>query len=188
MKWIVLIAVLCLPVSASASAIQRSAIEITAEGGFDHQSFSDVDGSVSTLRAKAGFLRATSNVIQLGAQLTLNHQSLDLGSFGETDGGSAQLDGLFRVNFGSSERTIPYAQAGAGIVIWAGDLEGEEETFVVPQLALGVRFMVHEIASLNLSAGWTRELNALGTKDFDANTYVVQFGFSVFPRGVDAQR
>jgi hypothetical protein len=188
MRWILVVAALLVPVTAFASVIQRGAVEITAEGGFNHQSFSDVDGSVSTFRAKAGFLRATSNVIQLGAQLSLNHQSLDLGSFGETDGGSAQLDGLFRVNLGSSERTVPYVQAGAGIVIWAGDLEGEEETFVLPQLALGVRFMVHEIASFNLSAGWTREINALGAKDFDADTYVVQFGFSVFPRGVDASR
>ena len=188
MRWVLLIVACCLPVSASASAIERGAVEILANGGFTHQNFSDVDGSVSTLRAQAAFLKAASDVVQIGGRLGIEHQSIDLRGYRETDGGSLQADGLIRVNLGSSTTVIPFLQGGVGVIVWSTEFGGDEETFLLPHLALGLRMMVHDIASLNITAGWTREVNALGAEDFDANDFEVLFGFSVFPRGVDGSR
>ena len=188
MRWALLIVALCLPVTASASVIAKGAVEVTAGGSFSHQTFEEVDGHITSLRAQVGVLPALGDKVQLGGRLGFNHQSFDLGGLGETDGGTLQADAILRVNLGRSTRVVPYVEVGAGVLVWAGELETDTNTITIPQLAVGARILVHEIASFNVSLGWVNEKNSLGLDDLDSDILLVQFGFSVFPNGVDGTR
>jgi hypothetical protein len=188
MHWILFFVALCLPVSASASAIEKKSVEIDVSGGFSHQTFEEVDGHATNVQARVGILPALSNKIQLGGRLGLNHQSFDLGGLGEADGGALRADAVLRVNLGRSRNMIPFLELGAGVIVWTDEFGRDTNTITFPQLAVGSRMIVHDIASFNLSLGWVNEKNALGLNDFDADSFLLQFGFSVFPKGIDGTR
>jgi len=187
-RGLLLLLALLVPLPAAASAIQRGANEVVASGSLNHTEYSERNWSATSVHLSAGFLRAVTDAAQVGGALLLRHESFDTGPGSDLRGGSAGIEALARLNFGDSPRIVPFAQAGIGVTMWVGDFERDTETWLLPELTLGVRFLVHDLASFNLGLSWLHEFNALSRRDLEANSIVLGFGFSIFPQGLDGRR
>ena len=97
---------------------------------------------------------------------------------------SVGFEGNLTFNFQTGGQIIPFAGIGAGILTWSGDFyDDAENTLLLPSIFAGMRIPVMDAASFNISAGYTRQVNAEGSDGLDAHSFGIQFGISVFPKG-----
>ena len=76
----------------------------------------------------------------------------------------------------------PYVRAGLGFEGFSGDgYENAKTALILPYLRAGVRVMVGESGSLNLSVGYRHEQDSGGSSGLDANSIGFAVGVSLFP-------
>jgi hypothetical protein len=179
--------VLMIASSANASVIGPGSVEFTADGAFQHQSLSDDLGSQTLLRMSGGFLYAFSGLVQAGAGLLMQFESIDPG-FGDSVSRSAfGADGTLRFNFGDSSSVVPYAEARVGFLLYGGDYYNDPSTTIQPGGGLGFRIMVNDAAAMSVGLNYIYEINAFGSDQIDAHTILLGFGLSVFPQGLSTR-
>ena len=177
-----LLATTALP--APASVIGPGSAEMTANGAFQHQALKDDLGSFTQLGLSGTLLYAFTDLLQAGGGMLVQHESYDP-PFGDSASATAfGFEGRLRFNFGDSESVVPYLEGGVGFLVYSGDVYDDASTTIQPGGAVGMRVMVNDNASLNLSFGYVFEINALGAEDVESNTFLLGLGFSVFPRGL----
>ena len=59
-----------------------------------------------------------------------------------------------------------------------------EITYSLPFVGAGFRTILGSHASVNILAGYRRQVNAYGIEDINANDIIVSFSLSVFPNGI----
>jgi hypothetical protein len=174
-------------VPANAGKVGAGAVEIATRGGFQIDSFSrdgDGLGSQTTVEIIGGLNYSFSDLIALGGGIRLQTRSIDPDSGESVSETSVGFEGSLTFNFQTEGPIIPFAGAGAGILTWSGDFyDDAENTLLLPSIFAGMRIPVMDAASFNISLGYTRQVNAEGVDSLDANSFGIQFGFSVFPNG-----
>jgi hypothetical protein len=167
-----------------ASEVKKGSIELNGDIAFQYNSLSEDVGSYFDIQARAGFLRAVSDLVQLGAGTRFTFFNGDLGPVQNSDGGVISAEGLLRLNFGDSPQVIPFLQLAIGVGSWYGDFYADSEVSISPSASAGIRYPFRDAAALTMIFTYIREINYLGIDGIDSNTFLFGFGFSIFPRGL----
>jgi hypothetical protein len=178
-------ALLLLPCAASAAALDKGSVEVEGSAGFEHSGYTSSGTSVGTVTridGEVGGAYSLSRLVQLGGGLLLSHYSESPegeASFTSTGyGASADVT----LNFKTPSGLIPFVRAGLGFENFTGDgYEDAKTATLAPMLRAGVRFLVGDSGSINLSLAYRHETNANGSKDLDANRFGIAVGLSLFP-------
>ncbi len=176
---------LLLPCAAGAAALDPGTVELETSVALDHAGYSTSGHTLGTLTRVDGTVGAAYSVtrlVQVGGGLLLSH-------FAERPEGEASysssaygLSGDVTLNFRTPGGVVPFVRAGLGFEGFSGDgYEDAKTALLVPMLRAGVRVLVGDAGSVNLSVAYRHETNSNGTKDLDANRFGVAIGLSLFP-------
>jgi hypothetical protein len=141
----------------------------------------EIEDTSFNIGLDAGIGYSITAPLQLGLGIGVSHTSVD-NDLVEYSATVLGLTGDVTWNFATGANLIPFLRAGAGFQTYSGDLyDDTETTLILPFARAGVRAMVGEAASINVSVGYSRETNAAGISDADANRFNVRAGLSIFP-------
>ena len=174
-----------LPSRSSAAALERGTIELETALALDHTSYSSSStdlGSITRLDATLGAGYSLTRLIQVGGGLLFsNYSESQKGedTFSSTAYGAA-ADVTF--NFPTPNNLVPFVRLGLGAQGFSGDdTEDSKVALLVPMVRAGVRVLVGNSGSVNLSVAYRHEANSGGVEDLDANGLSFAVGLSIFP-------
>jgi hypothetical protein len=172
-----------LPCSSLAASLEKGTLELETSVDLSHTAYSeDAVGSRTNFEGTVGAGYSLTRMFQVGGGLLIGYHS------GETDpGGSFSYSALgaaadVTVNFETPNILIPFVRAGVGFRNYSGDgYEDAKVGMVLPYVRGGVRVLVGNSASVNLSVAYRRIVNADGADGLDANNLSFAVGLSIFP-------
>ena len=172
---------------AKAATLSKGTLELTPSLAFSHSSFSvsgSSAGSFSNLQSSTVIGYCFTDMVEIGGGLLVSHQSLDSQGGASTNATGIGLIGGVELNFASAGRMVPFVRGAFAIVRNSGDpAPSSETTFIAPALTAGLKLLVGNTASVNFAVDYQHESSALGVKDLSANTFGLEVGVSIFPRG-----
>lgn len=175
-----------LPGAARAAALGRGTRELQPEIRLSHTtvSFDGQElGNVTSFTGTVLLGISLDRLVALHTGVVWEHESVEDEVFGGEASATA-FGGLFGVtlNVATEGRAVPFVRGAVGLLVHGGDA-GDEASLFVP-LSAGVRFLIGNAASINLSAGWTHTTNANGFEDLSTSELGLGLGVSVYPGGI----
>jgi hypothetical protein len=174
-----------LPSRSEAAALAKGTVELETTVGLDHTSYSMDSATLGTVTRFDGTVGAAYSLtrqFQVGGGLLFSHYSEDPeggDSFSASSYG-ASADVTF--NFPTPNSLVPFVRVGLGAETFSGDgSEDSKVALLVPMVRAGVRVLVGESGSVNLSLAYRHEINSGGVEKLDANRLSFAIGLSVFP-------
>ena len=174
-----------LPSHAFAAALDKGTVEIEGSVSFDHASFSHSGEKLGTQTLFDGTLGAAyslTRMFQVGGGLLFSASSFS------PEGGSTSSDHAIggsvdvTANFKTASGLVPFVRVGVGAMGFGGDNYPDAKTSVLaPLVRAGVRVLVADAGSVNLSLSYRHETNADGVDGDDANRFGLAVGISLFP-------
>lgn len=161
--------------SASAQQLAPGAVEISPRVSFSHwnvkrEGYGNVDNFTQFSFAPAVGVCITNHHEILGS-LLIRHESAN--GMGNTRLGA--LAG-YQYNFAAQGAMIPFAGIGFGMNFGEG-FTFDQSSLVAPALSAGVRFLVGNAGSVNMSLGYEHETD----NHVSENRMLAQVGVSLFP-------
>ncbi len=174
-----------LPSHAVAAALDKGTVEVEGSVSFDHASFSrsgEKAGTETHFDGTVGAAYSLTRMFQVGGGLLISTSSFsDVAGSSFSNhafGGSVDVTANFRAPSG----LVPFVRVGVGAVGFGGDAYTEATTsLLAPMVRAGVRVMVGDAGSVNLSVAYRHETNADGVDGDDANRFGLAIGLSLFP-------
>jgi hypothetical protein len=176
---------LLLPCATRAAALDKGSVELEAGLGFDHAGYSSDGEAVGTLTRFDGSVGAAYSVtrmFQLGGGVLVSTTSYS------PEGGESSSDHAFggfadvTANFRTPNGLRPFVRVGVGAESFGGDdYETSQTSLLAPMVRTGLRFLVGDAGSVNVSAFYRHETNADGVEGDDANRFGLEIGVSLFP-------
>jgi hypothetical protein len=169
--------------AARAASLTKGTLELETSVDLTHSAFtSSPVNSTTYFSGSVGAAYSVTSLLQVGGAVDLAHfgqESDSLGSFSDNAyGASADLT----ANFPTPNNLIPFVRAGVGFETFSGDTYARTTTSVIaPYVRAGVRVLVGNSASVNLSLTYRHETNADGNKGEGANVVGLSAGLSIFP-------
>ncbi len=173
------------PSHVTAAALDKGTVELETSVAFDHASFSHSGEKLGTNTAFDGSVGAAyslTRMFQVGGGLlfSTNSFSPEGGSTSSyhSVGGSVDVTANFRAPSG----LVPFVRVGLGAQGFGGDNFPDAKTSVLaPLVRAGVRVLIADAGSVNLSLAYRHETNADGVDGDDANRFGLAVGISLFP-------
>ncbi len=173
------------PSHAVAAALDKGTVEVEGSVSFDHASFShsgEKAGTETHFDGTVGAAYSLTRMFQVGGGLLLSTSSFSdvVGSSfsNHAIGGSVDVT----ANFKTVSGLVPFVRVGAGALGFGGDAYTDAKTSILaPMVRAGVRVLVADAGSINLSVAYRHETNADGVNGDDANRFGLAVGISLFP-------
>jgi len=174
-----------LPSHSLAASLEKGTLEVEGSVSFDHTSYSvssQSQGTATDFAATLGGGYCLTRLIEVGGGLTMTHdaiepeggESISYSSYG----GSVDVT----LNFSTPNNLVPFVRVGAGFQSFSGDgSEDAKMALIAPYVRAGVRVLVGNSGSVNLSAAFRHEINSGGVEDLNANGLSFAVGVSLFP-------
>ena len=174
-----------LPSRSLAASLEKGSVELETTVGLDHTSYSSASasrGTITRLDGAVGAGYSLTRLLQVGGALLFSHYSEDQEGFDSFSASSYGASADLTLNFPTPNNLVPYVRLGLGAETFSGD--GSEDSKValwVPMVRAGVRVLVGESGSVNLSLAYRHESNSGGVEKLTANRLGFAVGLSVFP-------
>ena len=163
---------------AAAATLDKGATELAGSAGVTSTSFSGGGTSTTVVTADVKYGFCVSRNWEIAPQVILTSLS---GGGSTLTNFSGAVSGIY--NFATAgNNLVPFLEAGVGLgSVSAG---GSSQSFsTLPLLAGGIRMLMGNSASINITAGYQRVSMSSGGSTATENTIGVQAGLSIFPRG-----
>jgi hypothetical protein len=164
---------------ARAAQLAKGSVEFAPSVSFTHQNFKregygNVDHFTQlTVTPTMGF--CLSDHYEVTGGLLIRHESVN----GESSTSLGATAGL-TYNFSPRGNLVPFASLGFGTLFYGG-FSFDETAVLAPMVSGGVRLLVGNNASVNLSLGYQHESNANGEFNASSNRLLASVGVSLFP-------
>ena len=175
-----------LPARSLAASLEAGTLELETSVGLDHTSYSSASapqGTITRFDGAVGAGYSVTRLLQVGGALLFSHySSVDLPNEDPFSASSYGASADVTLNFPTPNNLVPYLRLGLGAETFSGD--GAEDAKVAlwaPMVRAGVRVLVGESGSVNLSLAYRHESNSGGVEKLAANRLGFAVGLSLFP-------
>lgn len=183
---LVLLGITLLAGGASGSAFQPGTVELRTDILFDHDSREFEGEKVVTVTDGEATLRLGyffTSMIEVAGGVLYGYDKTDPETAEEVKDSYYGVRGDVILNLPTDGPIVPFVAGGVGFVAYGNeDIYGDESSLIFPVIAGGIRVLMGNSASLNLTASYRKTSNFGGMKDFDSSTFRIGVGVSAFPR------
>jgi hypothetical protein len=173
---------------AKAGRIGEGTIEFQGSGSFDHERVrvdGNFVGSITQASMSLGLATGITDMLMLGGSILFDYASLDPESGASYNQSVFRFTGDVILNFPVDGSLVPFVQSSIGLINWSATGESDVDmTLVLPFVGGGFRVLMGDHASFNVAAGFEYQARAQGDADTSAHDFVVRFGLSAFPKGL----
>jgi hypothetical protein len=167
-----------------ASSLDKGSVEIMTRVAFTQNSLS-LDGNDIGNETHAELLGGAgyffSKRIELVGNFAYQRDEINPAVGEEFRSSLFAFSGGVYLNFPSESNVVPFLGAEVGVGTFSGDAFGDKTATIFPILTGGLRFLIGDSASINLSGVYSHVANAAGFEDVSNNAFGLGVGISVFP-------
>ena len=164
---------------ATATQLAAGSIELAPTVSFSHWNFKrEGYGNVETF-TRLDFTPTIGFCLNDHYEITTGLWARHTSANDESDTALGATAGL-TYNFSQHGGVIPFASVGFGALFYDG-FSFDQTAVLAPMISAGVRMLVGESASVNMSLGYQHESNAEGEFNASSNRLVAGVGVSIFP-------
>ena len=174
-------ACIALPSRSLAASLEQGTLELETSVGLDHTSYSTT-GTITRFDGTVGAGYSVTRLLQVGGGLMFSHYSSDVPDEDPFSASSYGASADVTLNFPTPNILVPYLRLGLGAETFSGDgSENSKVALWAPMVRAGVRVLVGESGSVNLSLAYRHESNSTGVDGEVANRVAFAVGLSLFP-------